>query len=83
MMISVLTPTGEVFEGEISAVNVPGVNGAFEVRRNHAPIVSALQTGRVRLTKMNGEQMNFDIEKGFIEVLQNQVALLVTGIQQV
>jgi len=79
MQISVLTPDKEIFDGNITSVKVPGVSGQFEVLNNHAPIVSALGGGEVRLIKENGEKITFKIEKGFIEVLKNKVALLVQG----
>ena len=79
MHISVLTPDKEIFDGQITSVKVPGVSGQFEVLNNHAPIVSALGEGQVRLIQENGEKISFGIEKGFIEVLKNKVALLVQG----
>ena len=79
MHISVLTPDKEIFDGQITSVKVPGVSGQFEVLNNHAAIVSALGEGQVRLIMENGEKMTFGIEKGFIEVLKNKVALLVQG----
>ena len=82
MHISVLTPDKEIFDGEISSAKVPGVSGQFEILNNHAPIVSALGEGQVRLVKENGEKITFGIEKGFVEVLKNKVALLVQGYQE-
>ncbi len=82
MHISVLTPDKEIFDGKITSVKVPGVSGQFEVLNNHAPIVSALGEGQVRLIQENGEKISFGIEKGFIEVLKNKVALLVQGYQE-
>ena len=82
MNIVVLTPDKEVFEGAISAVKVPGVSGQFEVLNNHAPLVSALSEGEVRLIIEGGEKKTFTIEKGFIEVLNNQISLLVQGVQE-
>lgn len=82
MNITVLTPDVSVFSGPIKSVKVPGLSGQFEILRNHAPIVSALSEGSVRIVKDNGEQLTFGIEKGFIEVLRNEVSLLVQGYQQ-
>lgn len=81
MNITVLTPDTAVFEGTISSVKVPGVDGQFEILSNHAPLVSALTEGPVRITKQGGEKLTFTIEKGFIEVLRNEVSLLVQGYQ--
>ncbi len=82
MQITVLTPDKEVFEGTISSVKVPGIGGQFEILSNHAPLVSALGSGQVRLIKKGGERMTFSIEKGFIEVLRNNVSLLVQGFSE-
>lgn len=79
MNISVLTPDQAVFEGAIKSVKVPGINGQFEILNNHAPLVSALTVGEVRIIKAGGEKVTFNIEKGFIEVLRNEVSLLVQG----
>ena len=80
--ITVLSPDQEIFEGVISSVKVPGVGGQFEVLNNHAPIVSALGEGEVRILKEDGSKMTFHIGKGFLEVLHNEVSLLVQGYQE-
>ena len=81
MVISVLSPDKEIFTGEIQSVKVPGVTGQFEILQNHAPIVSALTEGSVRIRKVSGEDIIFQITKGFIEVLRNEVSLLVQGVK--
>ena len=82
MNISILSADQEIFEGAIKSVKVPGTGGEFEVLKNHAPIVAALGKGRVRIVKDGGEKMTFEIEKGFIEVLNNKISLLVQGYQE-
>ena len=82
MNISVLSPDKSIFEGEIKSVKVPGANGQFQVLNNHAAIVSALVKGEVTIDKADGAKMSFVIEKGFIEVLKNEVALLVEGVEE-
>lgn len=77
MVIEVLTPAEKIFSGEISSVLVPGINGRFQILENHAPIVSALVEGQIDLTLASGEKKSFAITKGFIEVLNNEVSLLV------
>ena len=80
MNITVLSPDKELFSGEISAVKVPGIGGQFEILNNHAAIVSSLGEGSIKITKSGGEKMVFTIEKGFVEVLHNEVSLLVQGV---
>jgi F-type H+-transporting ATPase subunit epsilon len=82
MNITVLTPDKEIFNGEITSVKVPGTGGEFQVLKNHAAIVSSLSKGKVAITKADGGKVNFSIEKGFIEVLRNEVSLLVQGVTE-
>ena len=82
MNITVLTPDEEVFQGEATSVTVPGTDGQFQVLNNHAPIVSSLAEGKVKIVKTGGEDLIFAIQKGFIEVLNNDVSLLVQGVEK-
>ena len=82
MHLVVLTPEKEVFNGRVKSVKVPGIAGQFEVLENHAAIVSVLTEGEVRMILDDGNRSTFKIEKGFIEVLQNEVALLVQGYEE-
>ncbi len=78
MNIQILTPSGKVFEGKGTSVRVPGTGGQFEVLENHAAIVSSLDPGNIRIILADGSIKNVEIQSGFIEVLKNEVALLVT-----
>ena len=82
MNLIVLTPEKEIFNGEINSVKVPGTTGQFEILKGHAAIVSSLGEGQVRILTTGGETKTFSIEKGFVEVLYEEVALLVQGIKE-
>ena len=82
MQLIVLTPDHKVFEGTITSIKVPGTTGIFEVLKGHAPLVSSLTEGQVRIVTESGEKKTFGIQDGFIEVLYNEISLLVTGVQE-
>ena len=82
MNISILSPDKEIFQGPITSVKVPGTTGQFEILKGHAPIVSSLGNGTVRVLKEGGGKLSFTIEKGFVEVLKNEVSLLVQGVKE-
>lgn len=82
MELIVLTPEKEIFKGAIQSVKVPGTNGEFEILKGHAPIVSSLVTGPVRILSTDGNKKIFKIAKGFVEVLDNEVSLLVQGVSE-
>ena len=76
MNLSILTPEAEVFNGTVTSVKVPGAGGQFEILNNHAPLVSALVRGGVRIIKEGGAKETIEISGGFVEVLKNEVAVL-------
>lgn len=83
MELVVLTPEKEVFSGKVSSVRVPGAVGRFEVKNGHAPIVASLKEGPVNITTESGESLNYNVKRGFIEVINNEVALLLQGVEKI
>jgi F-type H+-transporting ATPase subunit epsilon len=78
MNLVVLTPEKELFNASFTSVKVPGLKGQFEILKGHAPIVSALSSGKVRIVDGAGNKSEITIAKGFVEVLRNEVSVLVT-----
>lgn len=80
MTLEILTPERKLFSGEVYGVQMPGISGSFEVLDKHAPLVSALKAGRVKvLQDKQNHTTSFDIQGGFVEVLNNKVTLLAEG----
>jgi F-type H+-transporting ATPase subunit epsilon len=77
----ILTPNGSLFEGEVTGVQMPGILGSFEVKANHAPIVSALEKGMVLVRKSEGD-ISYAISGGFVEVTQNKLTLIAESVIQ-
>ena len=75
----ILTPNGSLFEGEVTGVQMPGVMGSFEVKANHAPIVSSLEKGNVLVRKEDGD-LSYVISGGFVEVAKNKLTLLAESV---
>ena len=76
MRIEIVTPDVKIFEGEIKSVRVPGKKGSFQVLKDHAPIVSTLDSGPVILVDMDGKETIIEIDGGVIEVKANKIILL-------
>ncbi len=75
----ILTPNGSLFDGEVTGVQMPGTLGSFEVKNNHAPIVSSLEKGEVLVRKSDGDLL-FKISGGFVEVNNNELTLLAESV---
>ena len=80
MNLEILTPEKKLFSGEVYGVQLPGITGKFEVLEKHAPLVSALTAGRVKVLKYKSNHLAFyEIQSGFVEVVNNKVTVLVEG----
>ncbi|WP_200975730.1 ATP synthase F1 subunit epsilon [Echinicola sp. 20G] len=75
MHLEIITPDKKVFQGEVSEASFPGASGAFQVLKNHAPIVSALAKGTVSYTTNDGKQ-SLEVDGGVVEVRDNEIILL-------
>jgi F-type H+-transporting ATPase subunit epsilon len=81
MNLVILSPEAEIFSGAVKSVGLPGADGRFEILQNHAAIVSALQAGVVKVNLDNGENLRWKISGGFVEMINNEVSLLVAGVE--
>ncbi|WP_152270139.1 ATP synthase F1 subunit epsilon [Agriterribacter humi] len=80
MELEILTPERKLFSGEVYGVQLPGITGSFEILDKHAPLVSALGSGKIKVLKdKTGTTILYNINGGFAEVLNNKVAVLVEG----
>ncbi|MAW30887.1 MAG: ATP synthase F1 subunit epsilon [Flavobacteriales bacterium] len=76
MIVEIITPEKELFKGEVNSVKVPGSMGEFEILENHAPIISTLKEGEIRIIKSNNSVEKFQINGGVIEMQKNKVIVL-------
>lgn len=77
MFLEIVTPDKKVFAGEVKLVQLPGSKGAFEVLQNHAPIISTLDKGSIKVVEENGKEHFFEIDGGVIENKDNKIIVLV------
>ena len=76
MKLEIRTPDKSVFSGEVTLVQMPGIDGLFEILDHHAPLVAALQKGRIKIEDASKQQQFFDINGGVVEVLDGNVLVL-------
>jgi F-type H+-transporting ATPase subunit epsilon len=86
MLLEIVSPEAKLFSGEITSISLPGVDGHFQMLNNHAPIVSLLQKGLVKITapsfkfssesEVNDQNYTLAINSGTIEMKDNKVIVL-------
>lgn len=79
MQLTILTPDKPIFDGTIVSVTVPGTSGAFQILKDHAPIISTLEDGNV-LIQTGNEEKTIGIKGGVVEVSNNKIILLAEAI---
>jgi len=79
MILEILTPEKKLFSGDVYGVQLPGINGLFEVLDKHAPMVSALKNGKLKILKDKTTTTTYEIQSGFVEVLNNKATVLIEG----
>ncbi len=91
MYLEIVSPEAILFSSEVNSVTVPGINGEFQILDNHAPIISVLQKGTVKIdcdkpqleeqfqnkfVKTKNGKLNFEIKSGTLEMKENKIILL-------
>ncbi len=90
MFLEIVTPEASIFNAAVTSVAVPGINGDFQMLSNHAPIVSLLDKGIIRIkgdaitinkkfeAKFNkeGDEFQLTINSGTIEMNANKIIIL-------
>jgi len=80
MYLEIITPDKKVFEGEVNLVQLPGSKGSFTLLKNHAPIISTLEKGIIKVQDISGKEYHFDVGGGVIENVANKVIVLVESV---
>jgi len=77
MKLNIITPDTVLYTGDnVHLVQLPGFDGSFEVMNHHAPLISVLKKGKIKVEVKGNNPLFFDVNGGVIEVLENHVLIL-------
>ena len=76
MLLEIITPESNLFTGEITSIKLPGMDGEFEILNNHAPIISTLSKGVIRIIDNDNNTEKFEVNGGVIEMQNNKIIVL-------
>jgi F-type H+-transporting ATPase subunit epsilon len=83
LYLEIITPSKIVFKGNIESVTIPGVEGSFQVLKNHAPLISIFEIGLVKIKVDANTAKYFATGGGTVEVLNNNVLVLADSLEAV
>lgn len=76
MQLDIITPDTNLYSGEVTSVVLPGVDGELGILNNHAPLITTLKKGIVKIKTNSGSEENFETNGGVVEVLNNKIIVL-------
>jgi len=80
MQVTVISPEAAVFDGEAESVVAPAFDGELGILPNHAPLMTLLGTGTLRV-QSGGVTRRFRVQGGFLQVVRNSVRVLAEHVQ--
>lgn len=80
--VEIITPTRVVFKDEATSLSAPGVEGNFQVLYDHAPFLTAIGVGEMKLKDKNGTDTFYATSGGFVEVCANHVVVLADAVEK-
>jgi len=80
MLLEIISPDKKLYSGEADLIQLPGSKGSFEILKNHAPIISTLEKGQIKIVASDGKKTTFDIDGGVIEAKNNKIIVLAENV---
>ena len=77
MQLEILTPEHKVYSGNVYGIQLPGIEGSFEILDKHAPMIATLGKGKMKIIKDKNSSEVYEITGGFVEVLNNKASVLI------
>lgn len=79
--LSLLTPERSLLEAEVISIVAPGSQGYLGVLAHHAPLVTALQPGRLEVKFDDQKESIYAVSGGFLEVSENKATVLADAVE--
>jgi F-type H+-transporting ATPase subunit epsilon len=79
MQLEILSPEHKVYSGNVYGIQLPGIEGSFEILENHAPMIATLGNGKMKIIKDKNTTELYEISGGFVEVLNNKASVIIEG----
>ena len=79
--LRIITLEKVAFDGEVESVIAPGTEGSLGIWAHHAPLITALASGKLMYRRTDGQEVHGSVQRGFLEVHRNVVTILADGFE--
>ena len=76
MLLEIISPDNNLYTGEVISLRVPGSKGSFQILKNHAPIISTLEKGKIMIRDSEGKNTTIEVDGGVVEAKNNKIIVL-------
>ncbi len=83
LSVEIITPSKSVYKGEVKSITLPGTLGNFQVLFNHAPLLSSLEVGKIKIEETGEKIIEFATGGGTVEVRNNKVLVLADSVEEI
>ena len=80
MFLEIITPDKSIFSGRVKLIRLPGTKGTFEILNQHAPIISTLEKGKIKVLDENDQELFFEINGGVVENKDDKIVILAESV---
>lgn len=80
--LEIVTPKKVTYNANVTSFTAPGVVGGFQVLRSHAPLLSNVGVGEVKIVDMEGKELHYATSGGFVEVHDNKVIMVAETVER-
>ncbi len=80
MLLEIITPDKSIYSGKVKLVQLPGTKGTFEILTNHAPIISTLSKGKIKVIEESDQELFFEVDGGVAENKDNKIIVLAESV---
>ncbi|MBK7107307.1 MAG: ATP synthase F1 subunit epsilon [Ignavibacteriae bacterium] len=80
--LEIITPSKIGYEGKVISVTVPGTNGNFQILFNHAPIISSLEIGEIKIEETENSKLIYSTSGGTLELSNNKIIILAESFER-
>ena len=75
LRLEIVTPEAKTYSDDVDSVVIPGIEGELGVLPLHAPVMTQLEPGELRVLK-GGQELRLAVGEGFVEITPDKVAVL-------
>jgi F-type H+-transporting ATPase subunit epsilon len=79
--LEIVSPEKVIFNDDVKSFTAPGTLGSFQILPNHAPLISSLQPGKIKLVTKEGIERLYATSGGVVEVHKNKISMLAETIE--